>query len=470
MQGPAMQDGDIADTSKASDLSEASMGTIDPSPLTEDSQEYFKSYEDVEIHRLMVSDKPRTTAYYDAITKNKHLFKDKIAMDVGAGTGILSLFMASAGAKKVYAVEASGMAEVIQKVAEDNGFGDVIQVFHSRVEDISLPEDEKVDIIVSEWMGFYLLHESMLNSVIKARNMFLSDEGTVFPSEARIFACPCSLQSLYKEQINYWDNVYGFNMSAVKQFALRSKMIKPEVCLIPESDLLAEPTCIKKFNLRWVTEEEVKLFSETTFVGITKSGSYQGLCLWFECDFDGYWYSEEGENLGTLITLSTSPISTPTHWKQTVVVLGYGSAKTGQEIELSCQDGTLETSDVEVEKSSAEKSENHEPQQSDQIQTKNSIKDDSKEDKREVQDTVVSTTQLEFENLVEKDEVVGWKILFAQSDDNVRHYTMTVEMLDPEIEEHPVPCLCPMPRCVIIAKMIENDEMGEEDNDVIDCT
>ncbi|XP_063594743.1 protein arginine N-methyltransferase 1-like [Penaeus indicus] len=465
-----MQDGDVADTSKASDLSEASMGTIDPLPLTEDSQEYFKSYEDVEIHRLMVSDKPRTTAYFDAITRNKHLFKDKIAMDVGAGTGILSLFMASAGAKKVYAVEASGMAEVIQKVAEDNGFGDVIQVFHSRVEDISLPEDEKVDIIVSEWMGFYLLHESMLNSVIKARDMFLSDEGTVFPSEARIFACPCSLQSLYKEQINYWDNVYGFNMSAVKQFALRSKMIKPEVCLIPESDLLAEPTCIKKFNLRWVTEEEVKLFSETTFVGITKSGSYQGLCLWFECDFEGYWYSEEGEEQGTLITLSTSPMTPPTHWKQTVVVLGYGSAKSCQEIELSCQDGALEASDDDVEKSATEKLENHEPQQSDQVETKNYNKDDSKEDKREVQDTVVSTTQLEFENLVEKDEVVGWKIVFAQSDDNVRHYTMTVEMLDPEIEEHPVPCLCPMPRCVIIAKMIENDEMGEEDSNVIDCT
>lgn len=44
-----MQDGDVADTSKASDLSETSMGTIDPLPLTEDSQEYFKSYEDVEV-------------------------------------------------------------------------------------------------------------------------------------------------------------------------------------------------------------------------------------------------------------------------------------------------------------------------------------------------------------------------------------------------------------------------------------
>lgn len=377
--------------------------------------------------------------------------------------------MASAGAKKVYAVEASGMAEVIKTVAEDNGFGDIIHVFHSRVEDISLPEDEKVDIIVSEWMGFYLLHESMLNSVIKARDMFLSEEGTVFPSDARIYACPCSLQSLYKEQINFWDNVYGFKMSAVKQFALRSKMIKPEVCLIPKSDLLAEPTCIKKFNLRWVTEEEVKLFSETTFVGITKSGSYQGLCLWFECDFDGYWYNEEGEELGTLITLSTSPGSPPTHWKQTVVVLGYGSAKTCPEIELTCQDDALDSSD-HVEKRS-EKSENHEPQESDKVETnKNSTKNDINEDNREVQDTVVSTTQLEFENLVEKDEVVGWKIVFAQSDDNVRHYTMTVEMLDPETEEHPVPCLCPMPRCVIIAKMIENDEMGEEDSDVIDCT
>lgn len=52
----------------------------------------------------MLNDKIRTNAYYKAIAGNPHLFKDKIVLDVGCGTGILSLFAAEAGAKKVYAV------------------------------------------------------------------------------------------------------------------------------------------------------------------------------------------------------------------------------------------------------------------------------------------------------------------------------------------------------------------------------
>ncbi|XP_045613339.1 uncharacterized protein [Procambarus clarkii] len=439
----------------------------------EGQEEYFTSYEDAEIHRLMVSDSPRTKAYADAITTNKHLFSGKIVMDVGAGTGILSLFMAAAGAKKVYAVEASGIGKVIQKVAEDNGFGDVIKVYNGKVEDLSLPENEKVDVIVSEWMGFYLLHESMLNSVIWARDNFLADDGTVFPSEARIYACPCSLMSLYNEQIMFWDSVYGFNMSAVKKYALKSKITKPEVCHIPESDLLAEPVCVKKFNLRWVSEQEVKLFTETTFVAITKPGSYQGLCLWFECDFDGIDYDEDGKGFGTLTTLSTSPFSPATHWKQTVVVLGYGAEQTDQRMELTCLEdidcnedlnsGTEKTANS----SDCDSKEKHNTaadtqQESDSTEAENGGRTQNMSD-----ETSDEISQSSLDNQVEKDEIVGWKLTLAQSDSNVRHYTMTVEMLDPETEEHPVPCQCPMPRCVIISKMIEKEEMG---NDDIDCT
>ncbi|CAL4171501.1 unnamed protein product [Meganyctiphanes norvegica] len=440
-------------------------------PIEEQSRdEYFASYEDVEIHRLMVNDVPRTTAYRDAIYKNKHLFKDKIVMDVGAGTGILSLFMASAGAKKVYAVEASGMAQVIQQVARDNGFSDIIQVFHKRVEDIILPEEEKVDVIVSEWMGFYLLHESMLNSIIIARDTFLSDEGTVFPSEARIYAAPCSLKSLYSEQINFWDNVYGFNMNSVKQYALRSKMIKPEVCLVPEDDLLANPTCIKTFNLRWITEEELRLFTETTFIAIARAGNYQGLCLWFECDFDGRDYDEEGKEFGTVVTLSTAPSSPSTHWKQTVVVLGYISEpesapshnNDSQEIELTCNEGHPAPHSQDEGHSEA----------CGNTSNINNGSDEGKQKSNE-QNQTVETSNVEYgiykDYKVDVDEVVGWKIALCQSDDNVRHYTMTVEMLDPEVEEHPMPCQCPMPRCLIISKMIEKEDM-EADDDIIDCT
>jgi len=438
----------------------------------ETRDEYFTSYEDVEVHRLMVNDVPRTTAYRNAIYDNKHLFKDKIVMDVGAGTGILSLFMASAGAKKVYAVEASGMAQVIEQVARDNGFSDTIKVFHKRVEDIVLPEEEKVDVIVSEWMGFYLLHESMLNSVIIARDKFLSDDGTVFPSEARIYSAPCSLKSLYSEHIDFWDNVYGFNMNSVKQYALRSKMIKPEVCLVPEDHLLANPTCIKTFNMRWITEEELTLFTETTFVAIARAGNYQGLCLWFECDFDGRDYDEEGKEFGSVVTLSTAPSSAPTHWKQTVVVIGYISEPesaashnaNSQEIELSCDEGDTAAINHDERLSGATSGNASSTSNGSGLEKSKSNEHNHPSDSK-------GEYGVYKDYEVDVDEVVGWKLVLCQSDENVRHYNMTVEMLDPEIEEHPMPCSCPMPRCLIIAKMIEKEDMeAEADDDIIDCT
>lgn len=62
---------------------------------------------------------------------------------------------------------------------------------HVKVEDLVLQDNEKVDIIVSEWMGFYLLHEGMLDSVIYARDKFLKPEGYLFPESAYISAAFC---------------------------------------------------------------------------------------------------------------------------------------------------------------------------------------------------------------------------------------------------------------------------------------
>jgi predicted RNA methylase len=68
---------------------------------------YFKSYSSHHIHEKMLKDETRTDTYLRAIQENKEAFKDKIVLDVGAGTGILSIFAAQAGAKHVYAVEKS---------------------------------------------------------------------------------------------------------------------------------------------------------------------------------------------------------------------------------------------------------------------------------------------------------------------------------------------------------------------------
>ena len=73
----------------------------DQSKDKSEKDEYFKSYGDISVHELMLRDKPRTAAYQKFIQQNALLFKDKVVLDVGSGTGILSLFAASAGAKQV---------------------------------------------------------------------------------------------------------------------------------------------------------------------------------------------------------------------------------------------------------------------------------------------------------------------------------------------------------------------------------
>lgn len=80
------------------------------------------------------------------------------------------------------------MAEHAAKLIEGNGLGDKIEVIQAPMEDVELPE--KVDVIVSEWMGYFLLRESMLDSVIVARDKWLKPDGAMFPSHATLYIAP----------------------------------------------------------------------------------------------------------------------------------------------------------------------------------------------------------------------------------------------------------------------------------------
>jgi methylase of polypeptide subunit release factors len=79
---------------------------------------------DAGIHEEMLKDKVRTKTYMNSIVQNKHLFRGKVVLDVGCGTGILSMFAAKAGARKVYAIECAGIAKAAQAIVEANGFKD----------------------------------------------------------------------------------------------------------------------------------------------------------------------------------------------------------------------------------------------------------------------------------------------------------------------------------------------------------
>ncbi|EKD01306.1 sulfite reductase [Trichosporon asahii var. asahii CBS 8904] len=91
--------------------------------------------------------------YARFILSNPAVFRDAVVLDVGAGTGILSMFAARAGAKHVYAIEASGLASKTRENIAANGLQSKITVIQSKVETVELPV-KTVDIIISEWMGY----------------------------------------------------------------------------------------------------------------------------------------------------------------------------------------------------------------------------------------------------------------------------------------------------------------------------
>lgn len=89
----------------------------------------------------MLKDTVRTDAYRDFIYENKHLFKGKVVLDVGCGTGILSMFCARAGAAKVIAVDNSDIINFARENVYKNGMGETVTYgsLCSFLHDLSLP-------------------------------------------------------------------------------------------------------------------------------------------------------------------------------------------------------------------------------------------------------------------------------------------------------------------------------------------
>lgn len=203
----------------------------------------------------MIKDSVRTNAYRDAIIQNPDLFKDKVVLDVGCGTSILSMFCVKAGAKYVYAVDFSDIAHQAKKIVELNNMSDKIQVIKSKVEDIKeLPgPHKKVDIIVSEWMGYFLVYESMLDSVLVARDRFLVKDGLMFPDQAIVYLGAIQDHEYYDSKINFWTKVYDFDMSCIKPIALGDPLID----CVTKDNMISDSCKLLDIDLRRVKVSEL---------------------------------------------------------------------------------------------------------------------------------------------------------------------------------------------------------------------
>ncbi|XP_076806744.1 protein arginine N-methyltransferase 6-like [Clavelina lepadiformis] len=247
---------------------------------------YFESYADITVHEEMLGDDIRTNIYKKALFNSKNAIKDKVVLDVGAGTGILSCFCAQAGAKKVYAVEASSIAEQAKKVIMANGLQDQIDVIQGVMEDITLPE--KVDVIVSEWMGYCLLYESMLTSVISARDKWLKEGGLLFPDSAMLYIAPICDDEIMVDKVNFWNDmeeVYGVDMSCLLPFARRSLSKEVMVKCISCENVLSHPQLLAHFDLNKVSHHDIQAVHHKFQFSSFGIADFQGFAVWFDVAF-----------------------------------------------------------------------------------------------------------------------------------------------------------------------------------------
>ncbi|XP_050235016.1 probable protein arginine N-methyltransferase 3 [Mercurialis annua] len=297
-----------------------------PRDVKKIDENYFGAYSCFGIHREMISDKVRMDAYRQALLKNPSLLTGAVVMDVGCGTGILSLFAAQAGASRVIAVEASEkMATVATQIAKTNGLWHnqnqgsnqctgVMEVVQGMVEEIDKSiqiEPHSVDVLVSEWMGYCLLYETMLTSVLYARDKWLRPGGAILPDTATIYAAGFGKGGT---SLPFWENAYGLDMSCIGRELLQDAAKIPIVDVVNECDLVTDFAVLQSFDLATMKPEEVDFTATTELVPLLDKVTWcYGVVLWFDTGFTTRFCKE------TPAVLSTSPYTPKTHWSQTLL-------------------------------------------------------------------------------------------------------------------------------------------------------
>ncbi|KAL8678268.1 MAG: hypothetical protein Q9186_005348 [Xanthomendoza sp. 1 TL-2023] len=200
----------------------------------------------------------------------------------------------------------STIIEKAREIVEVNDMSNKITLLQGKMEEVKLPFP-KVDIILSEWMGYFLLYESMLDTVLYARDQYLVPNGLIFPDKATIFLAGIEDGEYKDEKIGFWDNVYGFDYSPLKHTALT----EPLVDTVDLKACVTEPAKVFEINLYTIKAADLA-FRESFTLDCRRNDFIHALIAWFDIEFTACHKA---------IKFSTGPHTKYTHWKQTVFYL-----------------------------------------------------------------------------------------------------------------------------------------------------
>jgi len=264
-------------------------------------------------HYSMMNDKPRTEAFRKAIFQT--VAPGDVVIDIGAGTGILSMYAAQAGAKKVYAIEASTtFALIAEENVAQSKFSDRISVIFGMSTDVDICSERKDDdselpciperanVLIAEILGTMLDGESAIYYMDNARRRLLTKKPKIIPVFGTQYASVISSRSI--QNMTSVDDFAGlgpnhFNILRDSVGFLFSKQLGVPLNMLDDFQELTSPMQLYEVDFRsdgsWVKPEKI-VMSPT----VIKSGTGVAVMYFWEAFLDS------GKN----IRISTHPRDT----------------------------------------------------------------------------------------------------------------------------------------------------------------
>ncbi len=286
------------------------------------------------LHHWMLRDSVRVMAYRSAIQPH---VKDKVVVDLGCGTGILSLFAAQGGARKVYALEESEVAAVARMMFHANGMEDRIVLLTGNSKDVQLPEP--ADVIVHEILGIDPFFENVIPYIDDARKRFFPNgRGTLIPHKIEVCCVGVepeflpSIAARARLEAREFSSMYGLNFDPYLQILEHADEIN-DYTQFPrqgtdfreaffQQGILSEECTVRTIDLNG--DLAAQSAGETlSTMKIRADGRLGSVLMFFRAHLDDR------------LQLSTSPYAPRTHWGWAVRDLPRAfHVKAGDEVQL----------------------------------------------------------------------------------------------------------------------------------------
>ena len=229
-------------------------------------------------------------------------------LEIGAGTGVLSVLAAKQGAD-VVAIEQAAVIEIARDLAEEAGVADRIRFIQKTSTTIEL--EQKADIFITELVGNRVLNERMLEVTLDAKKRFLKPGAIFLPRVLHLYVVPIERDfgSGYEKRLSDAGKQVGLSFDAMARWMRTERATERVVEELGQDDTytrLGPAQRVATFDLDTLAAAELDVICD---LPIDHPGAWDGVLFAFELEMC------EG------VTLDNLPSSSPTHWRNAVQVL-----------------------------------------------------------------------------------------------------------------------------------------------------